>query len=137
MTGGEADDFVSLFTYTDNTNIKEEQTSTAEHILSFTKESWSYYNFRLVVKTTIGSIVKTSYSKGFTIYNLTPTVSYRKNQLGINTKPEDVTVGADGVIYIQATTDKKQIYIISANHTIKISLEDGSIDGANIDCGTW
>ena len=136
-TGEETNDFVSLFTYTDSTNIKEEQISTAEHILSFTKESWSYYNFRLVVKTTIGSVVKTSYSKEFTIYNLTPTVSYRKNQIGINTKPEDVTVGADGVIYIQATTDKKQIYIISANHTIKISLEDGSIDGANIDCGTW
>lgn len=135
--GGETDDFVSLFTYTNSTDIKEEQTSTAEHTLSFTKESWSYYNFRLVIKTTIGSVVKTSYSKEFTIYNLTPTVSYRKNQLGINTKPEDVTVGADGVIYIQATTDKKQIYIIGFNHTIKISLEDGSIDGANIDCGTW
>ena len=136
-TGGEADEFVSLFTYTNSMDIKEEQTSTAEHTLIFTKESWSYYNFRLVIKTTIGSVIKTSYSKEFTIYNLAPTVSYRKNQIGINTKPEDVAVGADGVIYIQATTDKKQIYIISSNHTIKISLEDGSIDGANIDCGTW
>ena len=102
---------------------------------------------RLVFKTTINSIVKISYGEEITIYNLAPTISYRKNQIGINIKPEsadrldELTISENikdtGAVVIQATSDKENIYIISADNVLKIKMTDGSIDGAVIDCGTW
>ena len=74
-------------------------------------------------------------------------MSYRKNQIGINIKPESVNrsdelttsenIKDTGALIIQTTSDKKNIYIISADNVLKIKMTDGSIDGVIIDCGTW
>ena len=82
-----------------------------------------------------------------TIYNLAPTISYRKNQVSINVKPENVdrldglttseNIKDTGALIIQATSGKDNIYIISADNILKIKMTDGSIDGIIINCGTW
>ena len=113
----------------------------------FTDTELTYCNIRLVVKTTINSITKTSIGEETTIYNLAPTVSYRKNQVGINVKPENEdrldglttseNIKNTGALIIQATSGKDNVYIISVDNILKIKMTDGSIDGIIIDCGTW
>ena len=149
-TGVGSDSFVALITRPSSEpeiTIADEESSITEYTQSFTIENWSYYNIRLVFKTTINSIVKISYGEEITIYNLAPTISYRKNQIGINIKPEsadrldELTISENikdtGAVVIQATSGKENIYIISADNVLKIKMTDGSIDGAIIDCGTW
>lgn len=145
--GSSSTNFVALVTRSSEADITSEQTATTKYSQSFTDTEWTYYNIRLVVKTTINSITKTSIGEEITIYNLAPTISYRKNQVGINVKPENVdrldglttseNIKDTGALIIQATSGKENIYIISADNVLKIKMTDGSIDGVIIDCGTW
>lgn len=149
-TGTGSNNFIALITRPSSNpekTIADEESNITEYTQRFIVENWSYYNIRLVFKTIINSITKISYGEEATIYNLAPTVSYRKNQIGINTKPENEN-RADGLtineniektsaVIIQAISDKDNIYIISADNVLKIKMTDGSIDGAIIDCGTW
>lgn len=145
--GGASDNFVSLITRDNETDITSEQTKTTKYTQSFTDTNWSYYNIRLVFKTIINSKDKITYGEEVTIYNLAPTVSYRKNQLGINIKPESANrldgltdseiIKDTGAIIIQATSGKENIYIISADNVLKIKMTNGSVDGISIDGGTW
>lgn len=83
----------------------------------------------------------TTLSPEVTIYNEYPTVSYRKNQLGINT--DQPTSWPEGVLVISAAdSTKKKIFLINpgisaGDSIISIDLESGLIDGAIIDGGTW
>ena len=145
--GSSSTNFVALVTRSSEADITSEQIATTEYSQSFTDTEWTYYNIRLVVKTTINSITKTSIGEEITIYNLAPTISYRKNQVGINVKPENVdrldglttseNIKDTGALIIQATSGKDNIYIISADNVLKIKMTDGSIDGIIINCGTW
>lgn len=145
--GSSSTNFVALVTRSSEADITSEQTATTEYSQSFTDTEWTYYNIRLVVKTTINSITKTSIGEEITIYNLAPTISYRKNQVSINVKPENVdrldglttseNIKDTGALIIQATSGKDNIYIISADNVLKIKMTDGSIDGIIINCGTW
>lgn len=145
--GEASDNFVSLITRNNETDITAEQTKTTEYTQSFTDTNWSYYNIRLVFKTTINSKDKITYGEEVTIYNLAPTVSYRKNQLGVNIKPESAdrldeltdseNIKDTGAIIIQATSDKENIYIVGADNVLKIKMTNGSVDGIFIDGGTW
>ena len=147
-TGEASDEFVALITRNTESDIKSELSDTTEHIQAFIPTDWSYYNIRLVIKTTIDSTIKIGYSEETTIYNITPTISYRKNQLGINVMPEnfDIIDGFEnstdniknnGVVIIQSSSNKDNIYFISPNHKIKLNIATGRLDGILIDEGEW
>lgn len=145
--GSSSTDFVALITRSSEVDITSEQTATTEYSQLFADTELTYCNIRLVVKTTINSITKTSIGEETTIYNLAPTVSYRKNQIGINVKPENEdrldglttseNIKNTGALIIQATSGKDNVYIISVDNILKIKMTDGSIDGIIIDCGSW
>ena len=146
-TGGGSDNFVALITRSSPETIFDEESSIIEYTHSFQIENFSYYNIRLVFKTTIGSIEKIGYGEETTIYNITPTIAYRKNQLGINTIPENFE-GNDGfnpgesikdtsILIIQSATNRNNIYFITPNNRIKFNINDGRIDGILLDAGNW
>ena len=145
--GSPSTDFVALITRSSEVDITSEETATTEYSQLFADTELTYCNIRLVVKTTINSITKTSIGEETTIYNLAPTVAYRKNQIGINVKPENEdrldglttseNIKNTGALIIQATSGKDNVYIISVDNILKIKMTDGSIDGIIIDCGTW
>ena len=83
-----------------------------------------------------------SWSNEIAIYNVSPTIAYRQNHLGINTK--ELTFSSredkipDGVIYISDSNDREWIYFKTRSSEIKkINIVDGTIDGFIIDGGTW
>ena len=144
-TGEGSDNFVALITRSSNSEITDEESSIIEYTHSFNTGNFSYYNIRLVFKTTIGSIVKIGYGEETTIYNITPTIAYRKNQLGINTIPENFE-GNDGlgesikdtsILIIQSATNRNNIYFITPNYRIKFNINNGKIDGILLDAGNW
>lgn len=145
-TGKGSDNFVALITRSSPKTIAGEESSTIEYTHSFQIENFSYYNIRLVFKTTIGSIEKIGYGEETTIYNITPTVAYRKNQLGINSIPENFegdgfnpeeSIKDTSILIIQSATNKNNIYFITPNHRIKFNINDGRIDGILLDAGNW
>ena len=144
----ESDGFHSLYFYpiNDTTTIPIK----IEQFTPFNFNGKTYYNFRLVIRTYLNNnknFYKETIGNSSSIYDILPTVSYRKNQIGINIKPESVNrsdelttsenIKDTGALIIQTTSDKKNIYIISADNVLKIKMTDGSIDGVIIDCGTW
>ena len=146
-TGEGSDNFVALITRSSPETIFDEESSIIEYTHSFQIENFSYYNIRLVFKTTIGSIEKIGYGEETTIYNITPTIAYRKNHIGINAIPENFE-GNDGfnpgesikdtsILIIQSATNRNNIYFITPNHRIKFNINDGRIDGILLDAGNW
>ena len=69
------------------------------------------------------------------IYDISPTIAYRKNHIGINTK-EPSMIG-DCVVIISDYGDRKKIYLNSSNHNAIVDLSSGSIENFIIDCGEW
>lgn len=100
--------------------------------------SWSFYNIRAVYQTEIGTITKISYSSVATIYNTSPTISYRKNQIGININGIESNY-TDSAIVIGSTTGKTKVKLVDANNIATINLENGTLDGFIIvgDAGSW
>ena len=86
-----------------------------------------------VIKETITNLVN--------IYNASPTMAYRRNCIGINTKEpmaeEDLNHNKTGVFVIKSTTNRNKIILKSANKTATIDLESGEMEGFVFDCGTW
>ena len=83
-----------------------------------------------------------SWSNEIAIYNVSPTIAYRQNHLGINTK--ELTHSSrtdnipDGVIYISDSNNREWIYFKTRSSEIKkINIVDGTIDGFVIDGGSW
>ena len=80
---------------------------------------------------------KTSQSKfWFLVYNIVPTVSYRKNHLGINTlSPSE---REDSIVYVGSYGKRDKLYFVnSENKARTIDIESGGIDGFVVDCGSW
>ena len=79
------------------------------------------------------TIQKTGTSNIYTIYGLSPTVSYRKNHLGINTN----SFSEYDIIKISPTSDRKLIRFkqVGTEYSICLDLETGQLIGINIDCG--
>lgn len=138
--GTSSDTFVALITKTAQADIRAEQTATTTYENNFNLSDWLYYNIRFVIKTTTAANEKISFGEEHTIYNSAPSVSYRKNQISINVRPESIQnteISSTGAVIIQGASNKEYVYIISANNTIKIKMDDGSIDGVIIDGGSW
>lgn len=72
------------------------------------------------------------YSNTRTVYQLAPTIAYRKNQLGINTN----TIGSQSVIDIYPTTNIEKVRLVGTTHTITFDINAGTISGAIINSGT-
>ena len=98
----------------------------------------SYITCRVKMETTWDGISYSSYTEEFTIYNLVPTISYRKNKVGINYSfPENDSDVIKPTLVVNAHSDADIIYLKSANNTIEIHLNEGKMVGVIIDCGTW
>lgn len=81
--------------------------------------------------------VKSFLSNELFVYNVSPTVAYRKNYLGINTT--DFPDCGDSVVVISEYEGKQKIYLISSSNPAyrTIDIVSGMIDGFIIDGGTW
>jgi hypothetical protein len=66
---------------------------------------------------------------------LVPTVSYRKNRLGINHNFSDDTT--EGVLIVHAHGEYNKVLLVGESKVVTINLSDGSIDGAIIEGGSW
>ncbi len=109
------------------------------------KNAWNAVVARFKV-TTINSLTlkkdtfkteKITYSNEIIVYNLVPTVSYRKNYLGVNIK--DLTkFNNDAVLAVSEYTDRSKIYLFSAKNGIRtIDINTGEMDNFTIDGGEW
>lgn len=76
---------------------------------------------------------KSSYSTIAVLYNMMPTVAYRKNQLGINT----TAVVNDSVLDIYSATGKNKIVLHFTQKNGTISLGDGTLTNFIVGGGTW
>lgn len=103
-------------------------------------ENWNSVDIQvdLIVTHTVNnySTTKTQSVAQLLLFNLLPTVSYRKNFLGINTQTFPQV--KDGMIYISEYENYKKIYLISVSGTIReIDLSTGLLEGFKIDGGSW
>ena len=146
QTGG-----IKTITITGAQNLTtEEQKDQSQTPISFLQSSWNidntayqYLNIRLVAIVDSGSINKITYGEIYLIFDFGPTVSYRKNQVGINVKPEDKEDHKDdGVVFINmANTNQKYVILygivngVETIHTIDIAT--GELNGFIINGGNW
>lgn len=78
---------------------------------------------------------KTVYTNEQAVYNVLPTVSYRKNLLGINAS--NLNNYENAVIVIGEHSSKNIIYLVSSTGVKEINTSTGQLTGFVIDGGTW
>lgn len=80
----------------------------------------------------------TTYTQNVSVYNISPTVSYRQNHLSINREYESNNLN-DGIIIINDYDKYKKIYLVSQseNKILSIDVQTGALDGFTINGGTW
>lgn len=95
---------------------------------------WSFYNIRAVYQTEISSVAKTSYSSVETIYDISPTVSYRQNKIGINTNQIDSTDTpySNAAVIIGAGNNKNYIVLKGTGEAAKININTGNLEGFKV-----
>ena len=76
------------------------------------------------------------------VYNLTPTVSYRKNHIGINTNQIDSAQQEDIVVIVNQYNDRKNILFSGLNNSNQktqgvLDLSTMGLLGFVVDCGSW
>lgn len=76
----------------------------------------------------------TVYSNEQAVYNTVPTVSYRKNLLGVNTT--NFEGYSNAILVVGEHSSKDKIYLVSANGVRTVSV-NGDLDGFVIDGGSW
>lgn len=84
-------------------------------------------------------ISKETVSNIFTIYNTTPTISYRKNKIGINTNNIDSLSDpySSAVLVIGAGDNKNYIVLKGDGEIAKIDIDTGELVGFTLDGGSW
>lgn len=85
---------------------------------------------------TANPLSKTFYSSEYTLYNSSPTVSYRKNQVGININLSEIDRG-NAAFIIGAHSGKSEVVFLGVDGVSTINIDTGAIDGFIIDGGTW
>jgi hypothetical protein len=78
---------------------------------------------------------KNVYSNEQAAYNILPTVSYRKNLLGINAS--NLNTYNNAVVVIGEHSSKNIIYLVSSTGIKQINTSTGELDGFIVDCGEW
>lgn len=76
------------------------------------------------------------WSPEFTVYNFTPTISYRKNKVGVNYNFSN-DIGNESVLVVQAHEPYNTVVLTNGERIITINLTTSTIDGAIINCGSW
>ena len=72
------------------------------------------------------------------VYNATPTVSYRKNKVGINYDFSENTNLTQPALVIKEHSTAKQIYLLGSNNLqATINLVNGEISGFTLEGGSW
>lgn len=79
--------------------------------------------------------IKTVYTNEQAVYNVLPTVSYRKNLLGINAS--NLNNYENAVIVIGEHSSKNIIYLVSSTGVKEINTSTGQLTGFVIDGGAW
>ena len=80
---------------------------------------------------------KTFESIEYIVYNIKPTVAYRKNKLGINYDFANIDDKEDGVLVISEYNDLNKIYLLYAGGSRVIDIKEGIVSDFTIDCGSW
>lgn len=78
---------------------------------------------------------KTVHTNEQAVYNVLPTVSYRKNLLGINAS--NLNNYDNAVIVVGEHSSKNIIYLVSSTGVKKINTSTGELIGFTIDGGSW
>ena len=78
---------------------------------------------------------KTVYTNEQAVYNVLPTVSYRKNLLGINAS--NLNNYENAVVVVGEHSSKNIIYLVSSTGVKQINTSTGALDGFIIDGGEW
>ena len=81
------------------------------------------------------STTKMVYTNEQAVYNILPTVSYRKNLLGINAS--NLNNYENAVVVIGEHSSKNIIYLVSSTGVKQINTSTGALDGFIIDGGEW
>lgn len=76
-------------------------------------------------------------TKEMVIYNIKPTVAYRKNKIGINYDFPESSSYTDGAIVVNSHTQKSKIYFIEAGKNRYLDISTGNLNGFIINGGTW
>lgn len=126
----------SLSSFLTNSNVRRSV------IFSF-PEGADAFVCRLVLTTTQTVIngtekyvtTKIVYTNEQAVYNVLPTVSYRKNLLGINAS--NLNNYENAVIVIGEHSSKNIIYLVSSTGVKQINTSTGALDGFMIDGGEW
>lgn len=126
----------SLSSFLANSNIRRSV------VFSF-PEGTDAFVCRLVLTTTQTvtngtekyTTTKTIYTNEQAVYNVLPTISYRKNLLGINAS--NLNNYDNAVIVVGEHSSKNIIYLVSSTGVKKINTSTGELMGFTIDGGEW
>lgn len=124
--------------------FKEQSGQKRQIIFSFPEDADAFV-CRLVITTTQTvyngtesyATTKIVYTNEQAVYNILPTVSYRKNLLGINATNLNREELKNAVLVIGEHSSKNIIYLISSTGVKKINTSTGELDGFIVDCGSW
>lgn len=124
--------------------FKEQSGQKRQVIFSF-PENADAFVCRLVITTTQTvyngnesyTTTKIVYTNEQAVYNILPTVSYRKNLLGINATNLNREELKNAVLVIGEHSSKNIIYLVSSTGVKKINTSTGELDGFIVDCGSW
>lgn len=106
----------------DETNVYEFLHIAPKIIVSTTTQTKSI-NGEVEYSSCFESIKTTSLFTYTVVYNISPTVAYRKNYLGINTV--NFSNFDDAVAIINSYGSRKVIYLRSDSALVKLNLENG------------
>lgn len=126
----------SLSSFLTNSNVRRSV------IFSFPEDADAFV-CRLVLTTTQTVVngtekyttTKPVYTNEQAVYNVLPTVSYRKNLLGINAS--NLNNYENAVIVVGEHSSKNIIYLVSSTGVKQINTSTGALDGFMIDGGEW
>lgn len=124
--------------------FKEQSGQKRQAIFSF-PENADAFVCRLIITTTQTvyngnesyTTTKIVYTNEQAVYNILPTVSYRKNLLGINATNLNREELKNAVLVIGEHSSKNIIYLVSSTGVKKINASTGELDGFIVDCGSW
>lgn len=117
----------SNYLYSADDVIKVELNKTSDTIeLEPDSQGWNIKQVCIKSTTTVKGLIdstKTYYSNYITLYQVTPTIAYRKNQLGINT----TTIASDEIIKIVGLGNDNIVIEIPNSQQLIISANDGKL----------
>ena len=115
--------------------------------IEFTLSNYNSFteNFRelypICTNYLLGSPKTTENFEYLIVYNVLPTIAYRQNHLGINTKDPSSAGNnrylQNPTLTIGAYNQHKFIYLTSANKIASINLETSGLNGFVVDAGSW